>query len=211
MHAFAVSLGVSMRDMGPIARKELRDILDTVALAMDQRHRTPWSRTAFPGPKGVRRGKLFKRQGLLMRSLAASVRVRGSTLENIQGEIGGAPTPKWAWVHEEGAVIKVKRARYLTIPLPAALTSQGLPKKKKARDWRNTFVAKSKAGNLLIFQKRGKSIVPLYVLKKQVRIPRRLGLGATLKKAAPVFVDRVFDRMVKAMVKATGGAAKPTG
>lgn len=210
LHAFALSLGIPFRRIGPKARQELRDILDTVALAMDQRHSTPWSRTAPRGPRGIRAGKLYVRRGGLMRSLAASVRVRGNKLQNLEGEIGGPPTPDWAWVHERGAVIKTKRAKYLTIPLPAALTSRGVPKKLNARAWRNTFVAKSKAGNLLIFQKRGKNIVPLYFLKKRVRIPKRVGLEATLQKATPVFVDRLFDALVKEMVAATGGAAKPT-
>lgn len=210
LEAFSQSLGVPLRRMGPHARKELKDILDTVALAMDMRHSIPWSKTAPVGVKGKRAGKLYRRSGKLMRGLKRSVRVRG-TVQTLEGEIGGFPVKSWAGVHEYGATIKTKRAKYLTVPLPAALTSKGVPKKKGARDWQNTFVAKSKRGNLIIFQRRGKKkLIPLYVLKKRVRIPARMGLGPTLQKAAPVFVDRLFDRLVKELVKATGGAARPT-
>lgn len=84
-------------------------------------------------------------------------------------------------------VIKPKSGRYLTIPLPAALTASGVVR-GRARDegvWGKTFVAKSKAGNLIIFGKkvaqRGASAgqiqgnaEPLFVLKESVTIKARI-------------------------------------
>ncbi len=52
-----------------------------------------------------------------------------------------------------------------------ALNANGTPIKLSAREWTNTFVAKSKAGNLIIFQKRGRQIAPLYVLEEQGDYP----------------------------------------
>ena len=67
-----------------------------------------------------------------------------------------------AAVHEHGATIRPRRAKYLAIPLPAALSSRGTLL-RRPRKWKNTFVAKSRKGNLIIFQKRGKTIIPLFV------------------------------------------------
>lgn len=190
----ALSEGLNPRKLGVdrIVRRELRDMLDTVAEAMAQRHSTPWR----PGTRlstGVRGGKLAKRSGRTLRAIKRSVKVQGSGSE-ITGTIGG---PFYLHVHENGATIRARKARFLTIPLPAALTSRGVPKKRRARDWPNTFVQRSKRGNLIIFQKRGGRLVPLYLLKKRVRIPRRLGMGATLRKAAPVALDRIGAAVVK--------------
>jgi len=167
---------------------ELRQFLDDVAKALVERHSNPW-------PGGTTPQTLSKRSGQMLQSIIGSVEVRGQTFTTIQGFIGGS---RIARVQEFGATITPKRAKYLTVPLPAALNENGTPKKQKARDWKNTFVAKSKAGNLIIFQKRGSGIVPLYVLKNSVTIPPRLGLKKTLEVGIPYFVDRAMDSIVRA-------------
>jgi hypothetical protein len=98
-------------------------------------------------------------------------------------------------------VIRPKRAKYLTIPLPAALNANGTPKKSSARAWENTFVIRSKAGNLLIVQKNGTQITPLYVLKPEVYIPPRLGLGATARAGATLLADKLTDAILKELRK----------
>ena len=197
---FAEEMGVPFKKLSRVAQKELRDMLDTVADAMQQRHSDSFQHTSVPGPKGVRTGRLFRRTGGFIRDLKASVLVTGSGIE-ATGMIGGPPVSKFMVIHETGGTIRPKRAKFLTVPLQAALSFRGVPLKRRARDWPNTFVATSRRGNLLIFQRRGGRIIPLYALKKSVRIPARLGLGATLRKAAPVFIDRVFDRLVKEVKK----------
>lgn len=192
IRALARGLDPARLGLDRIITRELKDMLDTVADAMAQRHSTPW-RPGTRLPTGVRSGKLARRSGATIRAVKKSVKVRG-TGRDITGTIGG---PFWLVVHEEGATIRAKRARYLTIPLPAALTSRGTPRRRRARDWPNTFVQRSRRGNLIIFQKRGSRIVPLYLLKKRVRIPRRLGLGATLRAAAPVALDRIGEAVVQ--------------
>jgi hypothetical protein len=62
-------------------------------------------------------------------------------------------------------------------------------------------VAKSRKGNLLIFQRVGKKITPLYVLRKSVKLPPRLGMRATIDKAIPFFVDRSMNAMAKELLK----------
>lgn len=169
---------------------ELRAFLDLVSTAIIQRNSNPW-------PGGTTGTSLSLRSGRSMQSIKDSIKVSGATFDTITGEIGGA----WPLaVHEYGATINAK-SKLLTIPLPAALDSRGIPLKKSARDWDNTFVAKSKAGNLLIFQKRGSQIVPLYVLKSQVVIKPRLKMRDTINAGIPYFVDKAVDAIVKSIIK----------
>jgi hypothetical protein len=98
-------------------------------------------------------------------------------------------------MHEKGGVIRAKTSNYLTIPLPAALNGNGTPRQLSARQWQGTFVARSRAGNLIIFQKRGRDIVPLYVLKKSIRIRARLGLKKTLQRLRPLFRRGMMQRI----------------
>ncbi len=102
-----------------------------------------------------------------------------------------------AAVHERGATIRAKNAQYLTIPLPAALNKNGTPKRPTARSWPNTFVQRSKKGNLLIFQKKGKDIIPLYVLKKSVVIPKRLAFKEGFEAGRDFLADTLAAEFLK--------------
>jgi len=180
--------------MPKLLAEDLKGFLTAVAESLAQRHSGAW-----PGgtsPAGTEPGTLSKRSGTMLQSVLDSVKVVGLRWDDLQGEIGGN---FYARVHEYGATIKVKNAKWLTIPLPAACDSRGVPLKKKAKDWDKTFIKRSKAGNLIIFQKRGRQLVPLYVLKEEVVIPPRLGMKAALDVSIPYFVDRSVDRMVKAL------------
>ena len=176
-------------------KKELLRALDKVADEMKDRHSTPWR------PERSRSGRLFKRSGKGIRGIIRSVKVSGATLGAIKGRIG-AKFPMS--VHEKGAVVRAKNAQFLTIPLPAALNSKGIALRKKARDWPNTFVALSRNRNLIIFQKRAGGIVPLYLLKKSVKIPPRLGMEDVLKKEGlPFFQRRALDAIERELLAAT--------
>ncbi|MDE2100862.1 MAG: HK97 gp10 family phage protein [Patescibacteria group bacterium] len=78
----------------------------------------------------------------------------------------------YARVQEFGAEIHPKNAQFLTIPLDAAKTAAGVTR-FSARDataygYQSTFVH-----NGIIFGKNGKTITPLFVLKRMVKIPAR--------------------------------------
>jgi len=175
-----------------VFRLEMEKYLKATAEALHRRHGSVW-------PGGTSSRTLSRRSGDLIKSIRQSVRVRGTRVDDITGEIGGA---FYASVHESGATIRPKKAKYLAIPLPEALDRRGVPLKPGPRDWPNTFVAESKKGNLLIFQRRTGRIVPLYVLKREVKIPPRLGMGETLAKGQGFFVDRTIDRMLDAILRA---------
>lgn len=194
LRAFAEDLELSYDAFTPRARKIMRDYLTNVAEAMSRRHGAPW-------PGGTSSNTLSKRSGQLIESIRQSVRVDGQSLDKLAGHIG-SEVP-YAAIQEYGGVIKARNAKYLTIPLPPALNSDGTPKKRSAREWRNTFVQTSKKGNLLIFRRKGGGIEPLYLLKPEVRIPPRLGLGDTLEAGKSFFIESLMEGLRRAMTEAT--------
>lgn len=161
----------------------MRDYLTSVAQELAARHGSPW-------PGGTSANTLSRRSGRLTDSILRSVKVTGGAWDSLRGSIGGNA---YAGLHERGGVVKAK-GKLLTIPLPAALNGRGVAP-LFARQWSNTFVARSKAGNLIIFQKRGDDIVPLYVLKSEVYIPPRLGMARELQTQLPYFLTKAVDRV----------------
>ena len=136
----------------------------------------------------------------MVQTIVESVEVDGRTFDKITGQIGGSMI---AAVQEFGATITPKTAKYLTVPLPAALDSRASRKRRAHGNGDNTFVAQSKAGNLIIFQRDGAKVIPLYVLKSSVTIPPRLGMRKTLDAGIPYFVERAMDALVRELMKGT--------
>jgi phage gpG-like protein len=115
----------------------------------------------------------------------------------------GAERVKYATIHVFGGVIKPKKGKYLAIPLRAAKTKSGATLRGNAigpRDFQNTFVRRSKMGSLLIFQSKGKSIVPLFVLKRSVTIPRRDYIKAT-SEGVQREIGQIFKRSLDKVMK----------
>lgn len=181
-----------MSEVKKAVRRELangaQDVLD--AFVTDQVVR----RLSMPGPES-----LGARGGSLRRSLKSSkVSQRGNTIKG-RVFIRGSLQNKKARTHIFGATITPTRAQYLTVPTRFALTGdrpRGTPRRRSARMWPNTFVRRTKAGKLIIFHRRGKgrrrNIVPLYVLRKQVKIPKRWPFFEDWN----AFVQRGFGRSI---------------
>lgn len=132
-----------------------------------------------------------------MASLKAGVKVT-SRLGSIVGEMSGVD---YLMIHEYGGTIRARNSEYLTIPLPAALNAGGTPKKRSAREWNNTFIGQSKAGNMIIFQRNGRGVIPLYVLEKEVKLRARLGLRKTQAEQMDVFVAKVAMLVTKEIME----------
>lgn len=142
------------------------------------------SRQRLRGLPGLRR-----RTGLLTQSQKAVV--TGDSVRTLVGTyaIGGGLV-KYARIHEEGGVVRPVRSQFLAIPLEAAKTAAGVSRAVSPRDFKDTFVRKG-----IIWQKlapgarapRGASsnladraqIVPLFLLRRQVKIEPRLGIKDT--------------------------------
>lgn len=109
--------------------------------------------------------------------------------------------------HEFGATIRPVNARFLTIPLPAAMTPSGIARWPNARAaGPGTFVLRAKSGALFIVRRtqltrspisrhapgKAQAIEFLYLLHPgPVRIPPRLGMVDTLAALLPRFQDRL--------------------
>ena len=97
--------------------------------------------------------------------LARGIRKKVFTAGDIYRLEVGTVDVKYARILEKGGTIRPTRKQYLTVPLGRT--------KGSASDYPDAFIIKSKKGNLLIVEKVGKRqrLKPLFVLKKQVRIP----------------------------------------
>ena len=163
---------------------------------------------------------LHRRTGRLAQSIGFRIEGKGRDMTAEMGSGATVPFPRivsgrqgvtkstrvvYANIHERGGVIKPKRAKWLTIPLPEALTKSGSQLKGGAlgaRDFPNTFFMRSKAGNLLIMQRKGKNkIVPLFVLKKSVTIPARHYLSITARETNTKVVDDIVTTLQKEIDK----------
>lgn len=123
-------------------------------------------------------GPILKtRSGHLRRSITGKT-FKGKLIVAIIGSgIFGRKPVKYARIQEKGGKIKAKK-KFLTIPLPGV--------KGTAANFPDAFIIKSKKGNLLIVEKRGKTgLKPLFALKKEVTIPARYWLSKSIKEMKP--------------------------
>lgn len=157
---------------------------------------------------GTSVSKLRKRSGKLQAS------TKPLPVKKVKGnyKAGVRFGTRYAGVHIGKAgdkkVIRPVNKQYLAIPLPAAQTARGVARgrPRDAGVFGETFIAKSKAGNLIIFGKsvyqRGAKagethgkIVPLFVLKKQVTVPVRVSTKVLLNWAQTrINKDKTIER-----------------
>lgn len=155
---------------------------------------------------------LVSRTGNLARSLGFSVR-KGSSLNQLRGFVfvGDAVTGRYATTQEFGATIN--GSPWLTIPLPDNYTASGVPRWQSAAALRDrpdveTWVQRSAAGNLIIKARFDGSdeVKNLWVLKKQVTVPARLGFTKTFKDRQAANVKLVQNALQRAFQRAKQGA-----
>ncbi len=182
-----------METATPALAAEIQRFLDEVRRALLLRHSKTFSNPINAPSTGEQH--LLRRSGGI-----DGIRIAVTAARDLNSVAGRLLIPFPISVHEEGATITAKRAQFLTITMPAARNGRGIPIFPRARDWPNTFVQKSKRGNLLIFQKRGASIVPLYLLKRSVKLPPRLGAQDTIDAGSDFFVDAAIAAMSKAIL-----------
>lgn len=156
------------------------------------------------------------RTGGLGRSFTS--RVVGSKLNNLEGQMWST-AGKQAALQEFGTkgkgglldTIKPRSATFLTIPLPGALTASGVPKSGllTAGDWivqENAFFLDD-GERLLLVKDEGPAgdIIPLFVLKREVDVPPRLGMRKVFNESIPGFVNTLEKDVDEALLAATRG------
>jgi len=138
------------------------------------------------------------RSGRLYKSIEVGMKRKGRKIVGVV-MAGGSDVPyARVWESEQMTRIAPKNAKWLTIPTEHALTAAGVLR-GPARSFEDTFFLWPKKGSdkaPMIMQKKGKSIVPLFILLKEVWIGNRPYLKPAINKRLPI-----LKRKVKAAVK----------
>lgn len=144
--------------------------------------------------------KLKVRTGALRRSIVSVV--SGNDLDTLQASVGSASKVGgvelvYAPIHEFGGTIKAKKAYrkvpggpYLNIPMSANKTPAGVTR-LQAREVFNQggWVKKTKKGNYGVFL-NGQM---MFILKKQVVIPARLGMIKAAEDEIPTILSGLVN------------------
>jgi hypothetical protein len=135
---------------------------------------------------------LTSRSGFFRRSWGFDVSGRG-----IEQVLVIYSTDPKAAIHEYGGEIVPRRASWLAIPMDAAKTRSGIAR-GGPRTFERTFFLESNPSTLLMFQKpESGSGEPdlLFVLKKSVQIPARLGFGDLFRRRLDKLSARLDDAL----------------
>lgn len=175
---------------------------------------------AYPGPGRESPhppNKLYARSGLLR----ASLEVVGPRFVGL--DVRGAATisGRQAKLQEFGGTVRPKRARMLTIPMPATLTPSGVVRAKfrlvKSGVWQTaggepTFIFRSGSAAFVAIAsgRKQKGIKLLYMLRPSVQIKGRLGFFSTwraLEKQRLAVMEEMLARSLRAAKPLGGGGA----
>lgn len=97
----------------------------------------------------------------------------------------------YAEIQDTGGTVSAAAGSWLTVPLPAAMLPNGVLI-KKAREYTDAFIIRSKAGNLLIVEDNGaKGITPLFVLKKQITLKPTKWASDAVDRALPSLMEMI--------------------
>lgn len=144
------------------------------------------------GSSGSVQGKWTTRTGNLARSFTIQFKKGG-----LDGNYGS--DLKRAGVIERGGTIRPTRSKFLAIPLPHLKVGVGAA--PSPRDFGDLFFITSKAGNLLLVRPiSGGGIQPMFVLKRQVKMPKRPALEKAVKateQARNARMDKAVERGIE--------------
>jgi phage virion morphogenesis protein len=180
----------AMADLRPLlnllGEKMKAQTAETFRLRRDPVSGAPWKPTgeialaARPGG-GAGAKTLYSTGGLLQSIIGRRPQIGPRSVA-----IGS--NKKYARIHQFGGTIKPKAAQMLAIPLNRNAARAG-----GARRWwaqnaeRRPFIARSRNGNLLIFEadrRRRRKPKPMFLLRDAVAIPPRPYLGIGVRQAA---------------------------
>lgn len=131
-----------------------------------------------------------RRTGRLAASYGHEVRQDPHGVALMLGTIRGERAAlEYAAVQEYGATIRPKRAKALTIPLPAAKTAAGVVR-GGPRDFLNTFTV---PGKPFIFQRQGDRVVALFKFMEEVTVPARPALLPALNDVLPAMQEQLVQ------------------
>ena len=146
---------------------------------------------------------LHPRTGRLRNSVRSLVDPREYLLRlQAGGDASGTGQIAYAGAHEHGAIIRPKRRKFLSIPLPIAKTAAGVGRYQTPRDVPGLHFIISNAGKAMLVDASGE---PWFLLVRQVRIPKRPYLKPALDKAAEG-LRRSLEVLLSRQLALEGGA-----
>lgn len=170
-------------------KADIEVTMGRITRTLEERHGSRWPLSG--NLWGTVPDRLARRSGQGLESIKRSVRY-GSVGDS---EVTGSISTGFMGIHETGGTITAKGG-WLAIPMRAAVDGRGVG--LSPRSFKNTFVARSGRGNLIIFRREGKdSIVPLFLLKKQVTIPPRLRLKELTDLEFGYFASKALQRVAQ--------------
>lgn len=152
--------------------------------------------------RGIMGVRLHTGTGHLQRNVGLFV---GDGILELGTHVGGTGEVVYGRILNEGGKIMAKKAKYLTIPFPGV--------KGYVRNFPDTFVIKSKAGNLVIVQKdKYGRLKPLFLLRKEVTIPAFHWLTASVEDRRRDLDNAMSEQAVfDAAVRMKGGGGELPG
>ena len=167
-------------------------------------HRRVQERLTGRGPGNE---SLHVRSGKLLQALNTSAPefVSGSWQARVGFRQG--PAGKYAPVHEYGATIRAKK-RLLAIPTRFARTAAGVARTITPRDYEGfwtTRLGSKHYSSPIFFGTAGGRLLPLFIGKREVRIPARKPLRASLSERRQVIRDTVREEVTRALATVAGG------
>lgn len=139
--------------------------------------------------------RLAQRTGGMTQAFTSDVTQDG---QGATGRIGYLyRTPPGASVHEgfdgrTSTTIRPRTAKMLAIPIPGMAGELPGGPAGGPRTIQNSFIARSRAGNLIIFERTASGIQPRYLLRTSVTVPARPALRPTMV----LYVPRIRDAVV---------------
>lgn len=136
--------------------------------------------------------KLHSRTDALRLSIKTAT--RGTTLNTLRGSVFSDSI--YAPIHEHGGTVKAKDkylrvpgGPYLNIPLPSNKTPAGVMR-KNARTVFNEggYIMRSARGNYIVMSGINE---PMFILRKKVEIPARLGMVKAAEDEIPTMLGRI--------------------
>lgn len=184
------SLGGAVRSLTGAAKAKIPTLLDDAGRYMVRTHIPEVFATS-----GAAAGESWASVGRGGQPLLDTGTLRRSFGHTVTGKRLTVSTPVvYAGLQNEGGTVRPVRAKKLTIPFPGMPVSER--RTFKARRYEGTFIAKSKAGNLILFQRTDRGVRPLATLVDQVVIPRRTFL--TWSQRAQ---DEIIERWAAALTE----------
>lgn len=147
---------------------------------------------------GTSSTRLATRTANLKRSIGFKVE---SGQETVYGEWGSFDMP-YNRIHETGRTLIAKKSAKLWIPLQPNKTAAGVARFSPRAIFDTLVIRRSLAGNLIAWQKQGKKLIPMFLLKDSVRIPARPYIGPTFSRSIAPMLNAELDRMVEGTVRA---------